>query len=449
MPDLQIPEHEHYREAIDSVRKRVPVPRDVWDTMQTDERAHAFTVSQVARTQVLQQVLEAIDKAVTTGTAITDFRSEVGDKLINEWGGEIPGRLETIFRTNLMVAYSEGKHAINSAPAVKAARPYWRYNDTDNDRECDLCHSCHGVILPADHPFWNTHYAPLHHRCECSVDALSPEEAEEEGLTDDGDIPEVEADDGFGNQPSSEGKDWAPDLTNIDAELREALEAKLAEFKSQLEPERVSPAEPRVAPEAPRQKTRPRQEPEEAPDQEIEPVLDQDGHRPEVAKALYQHDEAHVDRPIENALILSPTGRTLIQKGGTRNMVGFTDSEFQAFSNSDAILSHNHPSGSSLSRADMGLAINSNAKEIRAVGRNRITKEVWIFSVNRPEKGWPTHDQVSVAWNKSVREVKLEIQAAVWSGRMTIDEANAKSQHMIWTRVQSKLDVGYRARKLK
>jgi len=228
MPDLQIPEHERYQEAIDSVRKRVPVPKKVWDEMQVEERGHAFTVAQVARTQVLQQVLDAIDKAVEEGTAITDFRDEVADELIDQWGGEIPGRLEVLFRTNVISAYAEGRHAINSAPAVKEARPYWRLDDTDDDRECDECGPCHGVVLPADDPGWGDHHPPLHHQCRCTVTALDPDEAAEEGVDDEG--PDIEADEGFGNEPSSEGKDWAPDLTNIDPELRAALEERLASY---------------------------------------------------------------------------------------------------------------------------------------------------------------------------------------------------------------------------
>jgi SPP1 gp7 family putative phage head morphogenesis protein len=225
MADLQIKESEHYAEAIASVRKRVPVPRATWDAMQVEERAHAFTVAEVARTNVLQSVLDAIDKAVEKGTAITDFRAEVADKLIDQWGGEIPGRVETIFRTNIQTAYAEGRHAINSAPAVKEARPYWRYDDTDNDRECDECHECHGTVLAADDPAWSKMYPPLHHQCECTVTALTPEEAQDEGIDEEG--PDVEADEGFGHEPSSIGSDWAPDLTNIDPELRSALEARL------------------------------------------------------------------------------------------------------------------------------------------------------------------------------------------------------------------------------
>jgi hypothetical protein len=166
MPDLQIPTEEHYREAIDSVRKRVPVPRKVWNDMQAEEREHAFTVSQVARVDVLQDVLDSIDKAVETGTAIGDFRAEVADKLIEQWGrAEIPGRIETIFRTNIQVAYAEGRHAINSAPAVKEARPFWRYDDTDNDRECEVCHDFHGMVRPADDPVWQRAHPPMHHKC--------------------------------------------------------------------------------------------------------------------------------------------------------------------------------------------------------------------------------------------------------------------------------------------
>lgn len=440
MPDYQIPEHEHYREAIDSVRKRVPVPRAVWDQMQTEERAHAFTVAQVARTQVLQQVLDSIDKAVTTGTAITDFRDEIADKLIDQWGGEIPGRIETIFRTNIQVAYAEGRHAINNAPAVKEARPFWRYDDTDNDRECETCHDCHGTVLPADDPWWDTHHPPLHHQCECTVTALTPEEAADEGLTDE--APEVDVDEGFGNEPSSIGRDWAPDLTDIDPELRRALEAKLDELKGQGQPE--PPAEsPRKEPEAPVEKPAPVEVPEP------EPAIDQDGHAPAVAKALRQHDDAHVAARRENALILSPTGEALVHKGGTKSQVGFTQEEFESFRNRDAIVTHNHPNGTSLSRQDYELAEHANAKEIRAVTRNPVTREAWAYSVHRPDGGWPTVRALRRVWNRAAAEVKIEVVAAIRAGRLSIDRASVEYQHLIWMRVQSKLDVGYRARKLK
>lgn len=442
MPDLQIPEHEHYREAIDSVRKRVPVPRDVWDTMQFEERAHAFTVSQVARTQVLQQVLDAIDKAVTTGTAITDFRSEVGDKLITEWGGEIPGRLETIFRTNIGYSYTEGRHAINSAPAVKDARPFWRFNDTDNDRECEICHECHGVILPADDPWWDTHHPLLHHRCECQVDALSPEEAQEEGVTDAGDVPEVEADEGFGSQPSSVGKDWAPDLTNIDPELREALEAKLVEFKSQLEPERVAPPEPAIRPEPVERKPELEPQPREEPKPETSPATEA-----RIQSLLDEHEIPRLDYKHEEARLISSDGRVLFDKGGNKNSVMFGGSQVRAMK--DNVLTHNHPKGTSLSPDDLYLAIESDLRQIRAVGRSQVDRTPYAYSFTRPKDGWPDIKRVKELVREVDHRMRKEALGKVLSGEMTTLQANAGHWNRVWHQVQKLVDLGYRKDKLK
>ena len=49
-------------------------------------------------------------------------------------------------------------------------------------------------------------------------------------MDDDGFLAARDADEGFGDEPSSVGKDWAPALEGMDPDLRAALEAKLAEF---------------------------------------------------------------------------------------------------------------------------------------------------------------------------------------------------------------------------
>jgi hypothetical protein len=434
MPDIQIPEHEHYAEAIASVRKRVPVPKAVWNAMQADEREHAFTVSQVARTQVLQSVLDAIDKAVTTGTAITDFRDEVADKLIDQWGGEIPGRIETIFRTNIGHAYAEGRHAINSAPAVKEARPYWRYDDTDNDRECDVCHDCHGVVLPADNPWWQTHHSPLHHCCECEITALSPEEAADEGIDDAG--PDVEADEGFGNEPSSEGKDWAPDLSNIDPELRAALEAKLAEIKG---------PDWDVSPDYPRKVEAPEDRPAAKPVFDMPPEP-----QPELnpSERIQSHIEAfedkYIDRRSEKALIVDGRGEALLEKAGTARSVGFTAAELRLMK--DAHVVHNHPSGQSLSPADLHVAIGADAQTMVAIGRDAVTGKFKNYSFNRPAGGWPQFETVMRIRAEATAAVMEKLYREVGEGRITSDEAAARHHDEVWKLVQHRVDVGYNSK---
>jgi len=218
---MAIESDEHYREAIDAFRKKVPMPRSAFDELTARERQRAFTVAQVTRGRVLQQVWDAIDSAVAHGTDLAKFKEDCGTQLIESWGGEKPGRIELVLKNNVLSSYAAGREAINNAPAVREARPYARFDDTDSDRECDICADCHGVVLPAGDPWWDTHSPLMHHGCECTRTALSQEEAEDEGIDTRG--PDVEADEGFGVRPDEQGDDWAPDLGNMPAELREAL----------------------------------------------------------------------------------------------------------------------------------------------------------------------------------------------------------------------------------
>lgn len=160
---------EKFREAIDAIEKRSPVSRAEFDRMDKLERENAFTAARVAEARVLQNVLDALQTSVRDGTDFSEFKDTVGAQLIESWGGEIPGRIENIFRTNLMTSYNEGRHAVYSAPTVKKARPYLRFDAAMDDRTTDICAECNGTVLPADDPFWATHTPPLH------FNALAPD----------------------------------------------------------------------------------------------------------------------------------------------------------------------------------------------------------------------------------------------------------------------------------
>jgi hypothetical protein len=212
--------------AVEAFRKRVPMPKEDWDQLTTQQRERAFTVSRVTEGRVLQDTFDAIDRAVAEGLDLPDFVDAVGADLVEAWGGEIPGRLENIFRTNVLGAYAEGRHEIISSPTVKQARPYWRFDDAESDRECEICSECGGTILPADDPWWETHSPLMHPACECKITPLAADEVDDEDIEDDPDsLPD--ADDGFGAEPSSDGTNWEFDLSGMDPELRAAVEDAL------------------------------------------------------------------------------------------------------------------------------------------------------------------------------------------------------------------------------
>lgn len=217
------PDPTKFHEAVKAFRKRVPMSNEDYDQLQADERRRGFTVGAVSQADLVQDVFDAIDSALVAGTSFDDFKAEIGGKLADAWGGEDAPRVETIFRTNVLSAYSEGRHEIFSSPAVKETRPVWRFDAIEDDRIDEDCEAADGTVLPADDPWWSTHLPPLHFNCRCSFTALTPEEADEEGMTER--APEGEADEGFGNAPDDE--EWAPDLSRFSPSLREVLADRL------------------------------------------------------------------------------------------------------------------------------------------------------------------------------------------------------------------------------
>lgn len=214
---------ERFTEAIKALRRKAPMTDGEWEELEGAERARAFKVGAVAQADLVQEVFNAIDRAVEKGEAFDDFKAAVGDSLEEAWGGTKPGRLETIFRTNVLTSYNAGRYEIFQKPAVRAARPYQRYDAIDDSRTDDACAEADGTVLPADDPWWRTHIPPLHPNCRCSFIALTPSEAEDEGIDESG--PAAPAADGFGQPPAAD--DWKPDPTKYSAPVREVLRERL------------------------------------------------------------------------------------------------------------------------------------------------------------------------------------------------------------------------------
>lgn len=167
-------------------------------------RAHSdsFTVAGVSKLDVLQDLRTAMDDAVAKGTTFADFKKTVKPKLAAKgwWGpvdvtdpitGEMKTvdlstsrRLRTIFDTNLRTSYSAGHWA--RIQRTKASLPYLRYANVRDGRSRPL-HQKWGdpknpVILPVDHPWWNTHFPPCGWGCRCWVIQMTKGQVERAGL---------------------------------------------------------------------------------------------------------------------------------------------------------------------------------------------------------------------------------------------------------------------------
>lgn len=220
---------DEFQEAIDSFRARVPMTRPEWDKLTYQARQYAFMISGTLQADVIQQVFDALHRAIVEGTPLEDFKASVTSDLLDAWRGTVknpPARMQTIFRTNVIAAQAAGRHRQMSHPVVQELRPIWRLNVIEDNRVSEYCEPLDGLMIRADHPWWQRNFPPRHYQCRTVVDTVSEEEAEAEGgITEH--PPDVAAQEGFGHAPVSGVPHYAPDHDEYDPDVASILRKHL------------------------------------------------------------------------------------------------------------------------------------------------------------------------------------------------------------------------------
>lgn len=165
-----------------------------WRDLLQDEHAGQFTVSRLARLDLLEAIRKGITESVDGDLSRRDWTRNVQALLAKEgWWGEKeildpetgklvktvfdPARLKLIYDTNTNMAYQAGLW--ERIQRNKATSPYLRYI-TKRDERVRITHAAwDNVALPVDHPWWNTHYPPNGHRCRCRAMSMSRKDYED------------------------------------------------------------------------------------------------------------------------------------------------------------------------------------------------------------------------------------------------------------------------------
>ncbi|BCW89971.1 hypothetical protein sos41_31390 [Alphaproteobacteria bacterium SO-S41] len=180
-----------------------------WTDMWQEEHRRAFTVAKSAGFDILGDIFDAVNRAISEGRPFEDFakdlrplleakgwwgRKEVinpqtGEKQLAQLGST--RRLRTIFDTNLRVSYATGKW--ERFQRTKKLLPYLVYSAV-NDGKTRPLHARWGgirppgvkrVVLPVDHPWWDTHFPPNGWHCRCTVRAVTRAQVIAMGLDPD------------------------------------------------------------------------------------------------------------------------------------------------------------------------------------------------------------------------------------------------------------------------
>ena len=174
-------------EAIDLFRDRVPLSKRQFDRLVADLRRKHFTVAGIEEQSLLQMaqkaLLEAIEHGGTTDTFAARLR-EMGVRYTGKaYGQDLGGQdlgeyhLRTVFRTNVMSAYNDGRRTIMDDPDVEDFIPFLMYSAIRDGRERDAHREMNGRIYRKDDPIWQTWYPPNGYNCRCDVVPVTREEA--------------------------------------------------------------------------------------------------------------------------------------------------------------------------------------------------------------------------------------------------------------------------------
>lgn len=200
-----------------------------WSWKDAAREAHdmAFTVAKATNMDVLITIRDELQRAIDGKLTMRDFIRDLAPRLqdLGWWGrdtasnvspgrpdlvdtgtGEVqtvqlgsPGRLRTIYRTNLQTSYMAGRYQ-QMMDNVKL-RPWWQYVAVMDARTRPDHAALNGLIFRYDDPFWDYFYPPWAFNCRCVVRALSDDDMQVKGL-----------------QPtSSEGKLSVTDQTDADS----------------------------------------------------------------------------------------------------------------------------------------------------------------------------------------------------------------------------------------
>lgn len=231
-----------FEEALAAFFAKTPVPTQRWDDVQRDANDRAVFVAGAQKADLLADLVEAIRRSAVDGGTLADFRREfaaiVARRGWTGWTGEgtpegEAWRTRIIHQTNVSAAHAAGRWAQLTDPEFLKARPYWRYVHSDLSMVPRPHHKAWGdmaLTLPADHPFWRSHFPPNGYGCKCRIyavrrpkagDALEPPPGWND-RTPAGTLPGVDA-----------GWDYAPGAS-VAEQLRKWVADKAARLPHEL-----------------------------------------------------------------------------------------------------------------------------------------------------------------------------------------------------------------------
>lgn len=178
-----------YQEAIDFIKSKPAVSREVFNGLLPELKGRAFTIAGVEGANVLQAVRDRIAD-LPGGANWDDVKKDIADDISpflvdpdaepEQRDNQIKAasrRAELLMRTHGFQSYQAG--ACQVMDRQKDVLPFWQYLTMEDDRVRPEHAALDQIVLPADHPFWENHTPPWDWGCRCQRVAISQEDRDE------------------------------------------------------------------------------------------------------------------------------------------------------------------------------------------------------------------------------------------------------------------------------
>jgi len=172
-----------FKEQIAFFRNKKNVLTEHWTDLWQEQHDTGFMVAGANRIDLLADLRSAVDKAISDGTTLAEFRKDF-DAIVARYGWSYNGgrnwRSRIIYETNLRTSYAAGRY--QQLQALKGVRPFWRYRHSDSVQHPRPLHlAWNNLVLHADDPWWDRHYPPNGWGCQCTVEAMNARDLERLG----------------------------------------------------------------------------------------------------------------------------------------------------------------------------------------------------------------------------------------------------------------------------
>ena len=188
MPFVEQP----FDKAVRAFRSRDVLHRDLFEQLSSAAKHRSFTVAKLAKTELLADVHAELARQIASGRNgvltgegpnLGEFKRFMTERIASAgWVAANASHVETIFRTNVMDAYGQGRKSEMKQPSVLKSRPIWQYRCVGDSRTRAPHKEAHNLCMLASDPAWESIYPPCGYNCRCRVISRSQRWSDANGV---------------------------------------------------------------------------------------------------------------------------------------------------------------------------------------------------------------------------------------------------------------------------